>query len=168
MPKRFQCDVGAYETELERYHAINYSLTVKGIRPGYIETRGRLTLRGEYEDVPARFLDKSDRREGYGDVDDRAHEFAHLGIDDGDALVQWMKSARRPRKADFMREVSGSSGSRERMRKLRANLPEGFCACCRAPKDSEKHWVCNERAKERIARGRELAKAPIPDLEEAS
>lgn len=152
-------DDQAFRYDLARYEELSASLKASPITPGYYLQRGRLILRGEFEDVPRRFLELKDRREGYGDADDRAHAFAHLGIEDGDALVAWMKTAKRPRRAEYVSYRRPKDRSKKRMRKARAALPKGFCHCCRAPKESEKHWLCNERAKERVSRAREAAKA---------
>jgi len=157
---RYVVDENAYRTELERYHAVNYALTLQGIRPGYVTvTGGRLVMRGEFEDVPKRFLDRTDRREGYGDVDDRAGE---LGFVDGDELVAWMKRARRPRKADFLRPVPGTTGSRDRMARKRAKRDDGACIVCTKEPAREGratcYW-CSAAATIRMARRREAAKA---------
>ena len=160
--KRYIVDESAYNTALEQYHAINYSLTVQGITPGYIELKdGRLQMRGEFEDVPRRFLDRSDRRAGYGNIDDRAQEFQSYGIDDGDALLAWCKSARRPRKAEFTQELT-IDPSAPRMARRRARREDGKCVVCVREDAREERatcHVCNARAMERVARSREAAKA---------
>lgn len=118
-------DADGYALALARYQAVNRSLLAQGVKPGFVWRKGRLVLRGEFENVPRRFLDLSERSEGYGNADDRAHEFEALGIVDGDDLVRWMQTARRPMRSQyrFVFAIPGSryKPSRKRMRRWRAN-----------------------------------------------
>ena len=119
---------------LDRYEAVNGALKRRPIRPGYIIDRGRWRIRGEYVDVPRRFLDltPSRRAEGMGDVDDKA---AELGFEDGDALREYLADVRRPVLAEFMREryANAMTGS-ERQAAYRDRLRDaGKCSRCPRP-----------------------------------
>ena len=142
---------------------MNRALVARPIRPGYVEARGRLLIRGEFENVPKRYLDLSDRRIGYGDVDDRAHEFEPLGIQDGDDLIAWMQDAKRPLLADYVIDVSAKPPmtAAEKMRAMRARkVAQGLCAsCCQRKPDRGRYcYLCKARSMERMARKREVDK----------
>lgn len=160
-PTRYDRD--AWAQALEAYDAINRSLKARPVRPGYVEAHGRILIRGEFENVPKRYLDLSDRRIGYGDVDDRAHEFEPLGIYDGDDLVAWMQDAKRPLLADYViHESAIPKGTvAERMKAMRARKAAlGLCAsCCQRKPDRGRYcYLCNARSMERMARKREAEK----------
>jgi hypothetical protein len=92
---------------LEEYDRINKALSAQPIVPGRYYSVGRWIVRGEFEDVPRRWLDLSQRPATgaftvEGSLDDRA---AELGFDDGDALRAWMLDARRPVAKDFERRT---------------------------------------------------------------
>ena len=100
---------GRYHEALERYAAVNDELKDKPIRPGWFYKDGKWRLRGEYANVPKRFLDmrpptgppRSMTDARLGDEDDKATE---LGFEDGGALLEHLSTMRRPIIADFMRE----------------------------------------------------------------
>lgn len=167
--KRYVVDEDAYKTALEAYCAINYSLTAQGITPGYLTAKGgKLVLRGEFVDVPRRFLDTSQKADAWGSLDDRAHEFEAYGIEDGDALLAWMKNARRPLKRDFRIEIAEPSGSRERMARKRAKREDGKCVVCTKEPAREGRSTCewcSAAAAIRMARRRERAKALAAERE---
>jgi len=98
--------------------------------PGWHALRGRLILRGEWADVPRRFLDLSRPREGMGDVDDRAGE---LGFGDGDELRAYLATCRRPVIAEFVRAeyAANAMPQAERNRTMRSRrLEAGLCTRC--------------------------------------
>lgn len=162
-------DADGYALALARYQAVNRSLLAQGVKPGFVWRKGRLVLRGEFENVPRRFLDLSERSEGYGNADDRAHEFKPLGIVDGDDLLHWMQTAKRPMKAHhthFVFVIPGSryKPSRKRMQRLRKRaVAEGCCMVCGKPKEQDRaalgtcYW-CSNQAAMRVARAREARK----------
>lgn len=154
---------------LDRYEAVNGALKRRPIRPGYIIDRGRWRLRGEYVDVPRRFLDltPSRRSEGMGDVDDKA---AELGFEDGDALREYLADVRRPVLAEFMRErYANAMPQAERNKTMRERrLERGLCSRCgRVAPRPEKTTCqpCNDRAAQAVAASREAKRnAPAPDV----
>lgn len=170
-------DVDGYRLALSRYETLNRSLLATPVKPGFAwDTKlKRLVLRGEWADVPKRFLDLSERSEGYGNVDDRAHEFEALGIIDGDDLVRWMQTARRPLKSNFRFVYSfgnrhpGPSSGRMRAKRQR-DQEAGLCImCCKESAREKKRtcaW-CSYSASVRVARAREERKALSAQLIEA-
>jgi hypothetical protein len=140
------CDEDGFAQATEQYDRINPIACGATVRPGYVLVRGRLLIRGEWETVPKRYLDLSDKREGYGDVDDRAHEFEAFGIRDGDDLIEWMRNAHWPRKADLMVKVEAPTAKTdaERIGALHSRrIAEGYCVS-RTPKARpEPETPCN-------------------------
>ena len=167
-------DVDAFAEALARYDAVNRSLLEKPIRPGFVwdPRKRRLVLRGEFADVPRRFLRFDDRREGYGDVDDRAHEFHYLGITTGDDLIAWMQTVRRPVRKEFlMRErkpapPANPAAVRARVAKHREARAADRCQVSpkhtieadRLAKGLKTCFWCSYSARVRMARRRESAK----------
>ena len=154
---------------LDRYEAVNGALKRRPIRPGYIIDRGRWRLRGEYVDVPRRFLDLTPARraEGMGDVNDKA---AELGFEDGDALREYLADVRRPILADYVRMeyVNATMPQAERNKTMRERrLERGLCSRCgRVAPRPEKTTCqsCNDRAAQAVAASREAKRnAPAPD-----
>lgn len=155
-------DVDGYELAMQNYELVNRSLLATPVRPGFVwdRKRKRMVLRGEFANVPKRFLDLSERSEGYGNVDDRAQEFTAIGIIDGDDLVRWMETAVRPvKKAFVFRYDHYPSGIRVRRLRARAVLAGRCMVCGRAKDRARKHlktcYWCNAKAAERVARSRE-------------
>ena len=170
-------DSDGYELALGNYERINRSLLETPVMPGFAwdPKRKRLVLRGEFADVPRRFLDFSQRSAGYGNVDDRAQEFHALGIIDGDDLLRWMQTAVRPVKREFRfsfdenRRLAQEYPSRERLNAFRRRARnDGRCMVCgknprREGKNNRGHvyrtcYWCNAKAAERVARAREAKK----------
>jgi hypothetical protein len=92
--------------------ALERSLRAQPVHPGYYwdSKTKRFELRGEYVDIPKRFLALATRKErarpgfasqALGDVDDRA---GALGFEDGDALRAWMLE--RPDRGYYVRSGS--------------------------------------------------------------
>lgn len=102
LPNALRAEVAAFakgvrESSAED-EAIESALRRQPVHPGYYwdEHTRRFELRGEYVDIPRRFLAFATRLErarlsfhanALGDVDDRA---TVLGFEDGDALRDWM------------------------------------------------------------------------------
>ena len=171
---RYHCDETSFRLALDEYDAISKSLLASPVSPGWYYRRGKWILRGEFADVPKRFLDLRSRPgvfgtrdEALGNVDDRAHEFEHLGIYNGDDLIAWMQRAKRPRKRSYTieeRVPASTSAERMRAKRLRARA-EGLCiVCCQVPAREGKTsclW-CNDKAAQTMARKREAKKIPLP------
>lgn len=138
------------ERELEAYERLTKRLARKPIKPGWIYKNGRWILRGEYEDIPRRFLDTrppsgpprslSDCR--LGDEDDKA---AELGFADGDALREHLRTLQRPTIGKALERLlagtlakptdrlyhDGMMNGAERQRKvLEDRAAKGWCRRC--------------------------------------
>lgn len=90
-----------HEAALAEYHRITKYLKRRPIRPGWVYQGGQWILRGEYSDIPRRFLDlrkpsgppRSLDDCQLGDEDDLAGE---LGFTNGDDLREHLRTLKRP------------------------------------------------------------------------
>lgn len=130
---------------LAEYDRIASYLRRRPIRPGWFYARSTWILRGEYEDVPRRFLDLRKPNLGrtqeavLGDVDDIATE---LGFEDGDALREHLRTMRRPTLGEYVEALVADPRPRydtrmgtdatntDRQRRFRQARPAGICARC--------------------------------------
>jgi hypothetical protein len=159
---------GRFAEALELYEAVAGAIKRRPLTPGWIRLRGKLTLRGEWVDVPRRFLDLRKPREGYGDVDDQAERY---GFEDGDELREYLATCRRPVLAEFVRSeyVNATMPQAERNRTMRERrLEAGLCTRCgKAPAREAKTTCgpCNAIARAAVEASRERKRAPITETE---
>ena len=135
---------------LADYERVNQALTAQPIVPGRFFTVGRWVLRGEYDDVPRRYLDMSEKPGAGalvadGSLDDRAEA---LGFEDGDGLRAWMIEARRPTLKDFERPPQALPYSVADVRFVQSELARE--SGCRAP--SKVREYCSADVAEAVLR----------------
>jgi hypothetical protein len=179
-PAKGGFDSDGYTLALQNYERMNRALLARPVTPGFAwdRKRKRLVLRGEFANVPKRFLDLSQRSEGYGNADDRAGEFHPMGIVDGDDLLRWMETARRPVRRDFIysfefkRAPQDPTLNAARVARFRRFAKaDGKCAICgKNPRREGRNnrgkfyrtcYWCSAKAAERVARSREAKKIPL-------